>query len=476
MKTARLHTLVEHWFRQPVRPTNPAPISDVDPRHAAAVVDLALRAAEMAIQTGAVTSDATSYALTIMSAYGLTADVDVTFTSITISYHRRGRAEPITGFRGVRQRVTNYTQLTQLLRLIDDIGTGKLDLDLARDRLDALRANAQPYRGWVVTLGQAITGVGVAAILGGRPGEMVLAAIANSLMYLLQLVLSRTQLSVFFSQALGAAVPTAMALWVMHVRAGDSGWFSMVSPSLIVSAGIVTALAGVGVVGAARDAMDGNLITAGARTFDAVLQTAGIIVGVVITLWAGLALGVQGYIAPTSGYASPSAMQVVWAILIAVGLAFGFQLGLRAVPFVAVLAAAGFAVYQWSLPHVGNWPAAASLGALVVGFAAQFIVGRFRIPLIALTTAGVVALMPGSALYRGLYEVISNVDEPITVQAQISLGNAVLVAMGLAAGTTFGAQLARPFGRPTAKLFRIAELRALRRSGRSTLSTESVGR
>ena len=457
-----------------MREKNTLQPSDVDPRHAAAVVDLALRAAEMAIQTGAVTSDATSYALTIMSAYGLTADVDVTFTSITISYHRRGRAEPITGFRGVRQRVTNYTQLTQLLRLIDRIGSGTLDLDVARDKLDALRSESQPYRVWVITLGQALTGVGVAAILGGRPGEMLLAAIANSLMYLVQLALARTQLSVFFIQALGAAVPTTMAVWIMAVRATDIRWFSMVSPSLIASAGIVTALAGIGVVAAARDAMDGNLITAGARTFDAILQTSGIIVGVAITLWVGLKLGVEGYIAPTSGYASPSALQIVWAILIAIGLAFGFQLGLKALPFVAGLAAAGFAVYQWSLPVVGNWPAAAALGALVVGFLAQFIVGRFRIPLVALVTAGVVALMPGSALYRGLYELIRTIDEPVSVQAQISLSNAILVALGLAAGSTFGAQIARPVGLPTARLFRVAELRTVRRTRRSPTNTESV--
>ena len=106
---AKLNVVVERLFREPIRRRPSAPASDVDPRHAAAVVDLALRAAEMAIQTGAVTSDATSYALTVTSAYGLLADVDVTFTSITVSYHRRGKAEPITGFRGVRQRSTNYT-------------------------------------------------------------------------------------------------------------------------------------------------------------------------------------------------------------------------------------------------------------------------------------------------------------------------------------------------------------------------------
>ncbi len=471
---AALSRRVEQAFRKPRRPTNSTPASDVDPRYAASVVDLALKASEMAIQTGAVTSDAISYALTITSAYGLSADVDVTFTSITISYHRRGRAEPITGFRGVRQRSQNYTQLTQLLRLVDAIGTGKMELNVAHAKLDALKTHAQPYRAWVVTLGQGLTGLGVAAILGGRPFEMFLAGIGNALMYLLQLALARTQLSVFFTQAFGAAVPTALAVWIMHVRAGDSVIFSMVSPSLVVSAGIITALAGIGVVAAARDAMDGNLITAGARTFDALIQTAGIIIGVAITLWLGLALGVDGYIAPTAGYAAPSAIQVLWASLIAVGLAFGFQLGLGALPWVAFLGAAGFAVYQWSLPTVGNWPAAAALGALVVGFMAQFITGRFRFPLVALVTAGIVTLMPGSALYRGLYELMQTVDEPISVQAQINLGNAVMVALALAAGSTFGAQLARPFGHSTAKLVRVAELRALRRSSRTTSSTEAV--
>src|SRR5690606_17338191 len=122
--------------------------SQVDHLHAAAVVDLALRVAELAVQAGAVTSEATSFALTVTSAYGLAADVDVTWTSVTISYHRRGRAEPITGFRGVRKRNTNYTTLAQLTHLIDEIGEGGLDLEEAREKLDALYDNIRPYRGW----------------------------------------------------------------------------------------------------------------------------------------------------------------------------------------------------------------------------------------------------------------------------------------------------------------------------------------
>ncbi len=449
----------------PVRTS--APTSDVGSRHAAAVVDLALRAAELAVQCGAVTSEATSVALTICSAYGLVADVDITWTSVTISYHRLGRAEPITGFRRVRERDTNYTLLTQLMRFTDDVGTGELPLEEARARLDHIRGSVRPYRGWVVCLGKATVGAGVAAILGGRPFEMALAALANAMLYVVNLLLTRTRLSDFFIQAASAAVPTAFAIWIMHVRSGDSTVFAEVSPSLIVASGIVSLLAGIGYVAAARDAMDGNLLTSTARAVDAILQTSGIVVGVIMTLWVGFKIGVEGYIAPTSGYATPSLLQVLWASMIGVGIALGFHLGPRAIPWAALLAAAGFAVYQASIPWLGNVPGAAALGALVVGFGGQMITGRQRIPLIALITIGIVAMMPGSALYRGLYETIRSVGGPISVQAQINLGEATMIALALAAGSTLGAQLARPLGLPTSKLYRAAvELTTRRRPHR----------
>lgn len=464
------------WVRQDPTNRNHVPPSKVDHVQAAAVVDLALRVAELAIQAGAVTSEATSYALTVTAAYGLTADVDCTWTSVTISYHRRGKAEPITGFRGVRKRNTNYTTLARLMRLVDEIAERELDLDQGRDKLDALYEGIRPYRGWVVCLGQAVLGAGVAAILGGRPFEMVLAALANALLFLVQLLLARTNLSVFFIQAIGAAVPTALAVAIMHIRSGvGAGIFYEVSPSLIVASGIVSLLAGVGVVAAARDAMDGNLITATARAFDAILQTSGIVVGVAVTLWTGFKLGVAGYIAPTGGYATPSPLQIVWACLIAIGVGFGFQLGLRAFPYAAVLAAIGFGAYQYSSSWIGNEPGAAALGALVVGFLGQIVSGRARIPLIALVTTGIVAMMPGSSLYRGLYELIQAFDGPMSVQAQISLSQAAMIGLALAAGSTFGAQIAGPLGLPAARLLRISTLRALKRSNRQTTNTEATG-
>lgn len=462
---------LRHFFRQPLQERSLQQSTEVGGVHAAAVVDLALRAAELGVQAGALTSEATAFALTVGSAYGLEIDVDVTWTSITISYHHRGKAEPITGFRSVRQRAIDYTQLAELGELIDDVALGNLGVDAARERLDVIRHETRPYRTWVVCLGAGLSGAGVAAILGGRAPEMMLAGIANMLLYLVKIPLLRTQLSVFFIQAIAAAVPTTIALAVMELRSRPDGWLyplvETVSPSLIVAAGIVALLAGTGIVAAARDALDGNLLTASAGTFDAVIQTGGIVVGVVMALWVGFSMGVEGYIVPTSGWASPSPWQMVWAAMLAVGLGFSFQMGLRAMPVVAVLAAFGYAANMYSQPLFGSWVASIALGAFVVGFTAQLSAERWRVPVIALVTCGTVSMMPGSMLYRGIFETVINLDGPLSVQAQITLTQTVLVGVALAAGSALGGQVARPLSLPSNWIRRKAALSAIWRPRRS---------
>lgn len=460
---------IESWVRRPPRGTvvhQPGVVGDA---HAAAVVDLALRAAELGVQTGALTSEATTFALTVGSSYGLQMDVDVTFTSVIISYQPAHRPEPITGFRGVRQRVNNYTVLTSLSRLIERISSGRLTVDQARVELDRIRTQTPPYRHWVICVGQMMLGSGVAAILGGGVLEMLLAAIAGGLLYVVQVPLLRTQISVFFIQAAGATVPTAIALTIMQIRSNHEHslypLFYQVSPSMIVASGIVSLLAGTGIVAAARDALDGNLITAGARTYDAVIQTAGIAVGVTVTLWLGLRIGIEGYISPTAGWTLPSAWQVLWAAVIAVGVALGFQLGLRALPYCAVLGAIGYAVYQYGMLLIGSWPGAVAVGAFVVGFIAQLATRKLKIPPIALVTTGIVSMMPGSSLYRGLFEAIRNIEGPLSPQAGMALTQAALVGLALAAGSALGTQLARPLSMPDSWIVRNALRASLRRSG-----------
>lgn len=94
--------------------------------------------------------------------------------------------------------------------------------------------------------------------------------------------------------------------------------------------------------------------------------------------------------------------------------------------------------------HVG--PAVASGGAaLIVGFAAESWGQRFRVPSLVTSACGIVPLLPGLAIYRGLFLVVDD-STGLGAGIQVLLG-AAMVGLGLAAGVTFGELVAAPVRR-----------------------------
>lgn len=428
----------------------------IDAPTASAIVDLALRVSELALSVGASTADATAFALTVAQAYDLPLDVDVTWTSITASYHRSGKWEPITGFRSVRDRDNDYQMLARLSVFVDQVADGELTLVEARDRFGVLRRATRPYRAWVIALANGGLGMTVATMLGGFGLETLFAGLAMVVLFMVQRGLCRTGVAPFYQQIAGAAVPTIFALVIMQLRA-TMGWFADVSPSLIVAAGMVSLLAGLGVVTAARDALEGNLITSAARTFDTVLKTGGIVFGVVATLWVGQRLGAQGSISPTGAYVVPSLWQVLLGGLASIMFAFICHVSPRSLLACGLFGALGYGAFFYTMPVFDYYPAAATVGAFVVGVLAQLFSRVWRVPTLALITTGVVSLMPGMMLYRGLYYLINNANDATTVQAPGLLLDATLTGIGLAAGSMLGAQLVRPFLPDKAWRWRVAE-------------------
>ena len=74
----------------------------VDHVTARAVIDLAMRVGETLLSTGASASGVVATVLRLTDAYGLrSVHVDVSFTSISVSYHRGPDADPMTVMRGI---------------------------------------------------------------------------------------------------------------------------------------------------------------------------------------------------------------------------------------------------------------------------------------------------------------------------------------------------------------------------------------
>jgi hypothetical protein len=123
----------------------------VDQRTARAVIDLAMRVGETLLSTGASASDVVATVLRLIDAYGLrSVHVDVTFTSISVSYHRGPDADPMTVMRGVKVRSADLTRLERLQTLVRDIAQEPVEIDVARARFDDLIKSPHPYRRWVV--------------------------------------------------------------------------------------------------------------------------------------------------------------------------------------------------------------------------------------------------------------------------------------------------------------------------------------
>lgn len=83
-----------------------------------------MRVGETLLSTGASASDVVATVLRLTDAYGLrSVHVDVTFTSISVSYHRGPDADPMTVMRGIKVRSTDLTRLERLQTLCEILPT-----------------------------------------------------------------------------------------------------------------------------------------------------------------------------------------------------------------------------------------------------------------------------------------------------------------------------------------------------------------
>ena len=99
---------------------------------ARSVIDLAMRVGETLLSTGASASDVVATVLRLTDAYDLrSVHVDVTFTSISVSYHRGLDADPMTVMRGIKVRSMDLTRLERLPTLVRDIAAALLYAILA---------------------------------------------------------------------------------------------------------------------------------------------------------------------------------------------------------------------------------------------------------------------------------------------------------------------------------------------------------
>ncbi len=423
----------------------------VDPRDVHRTLQLALRAGEVLLSGGVGAAEVTAACTSVAEASGLT-DVacDITFTSLSLAGSGGPGLPPVSEMRLVTQRELDYTRVTAVHDLVSELVAGRLDRDAAEQLLREIRTARHPYRSEVVRGARAVLAAAVTLLLGGGWVVAASAIVATLVIDLVNGRLGRGRLPVFYQNVVGGLLATLVAIAL--VAAGAA-----VRPPLVVAGGIVLLLPGVTLVGAVQDAITSFYVTASARAFETFLLTTGIISGIAIGLSVGVRLGLPVQI-PDPDFTGLGRVpgQLLAAAVVSASFAVANHAPRRTLPVAGLAGAAGWG----TLVGVGGLglsaPIASAAAALVIGAGAAVLGRRQRVPALVHVAAGIVPLLPGLAIYRGLRALA----EGDSVRGTALLGSALAVGLALAAGALLGEFLARPPARARAgRERRLAELR-----------------
>jgi len=412
-----------------------------DTRDIYKTLDLGLRVGEVLLSSGAGAADVGATMLNVARSCGLRgATADVTFTELAMSYQTSFEEPALIQIRQVRHRDIDYEDLTLVDHLVRDLLDGSIDRDQARSRLARVVSSGHRRPRWAVTLGWGAMGGGVGLLVGGSAPVAMLAAAASMGVDLIQRQMSRRRLPGFYQQVAGGLFATGIAV-------GTASTGVQVSPSLVVTAGIIMLLAGINFMGAIQDALTGFPLTAGARILEALLATAGVIAGVSGGLTVGRLLGVDlGRLNPGATSLSDIPVMSIGAALAAAAFAFACYAPLRSLPPIALVAALAEVVF-WLVRDRGLGTAwASATSAVLIGVVSYALAGRVRVPPLVVVVPAIVPLLPGLSIYRGL-SLLSEGGDGI-----LSIISAATIAIALASGVIFGEHLAQPLKREARRL------------------------
>ena len=440
-------------------------------REARASLDLALRVGELMLRCGAGAPQVESSVVAVAAAAGLDhLEVDITLQSLLVQCTTPSGA-PLTMLRVVRSSTRDFARLTAVHEFVESLVAGAYDREAAAERLREIRRAPRFWPRWTVRLASGLVAGAVAVMLGAGGVAALVAAGSALLVEWVGRVLGRQGLPEFYQAALGGFVATTIAWGAFILGARGLLPVSTSEFAFIVAGGIVVLLPGRTVASAFEDAISGYSVTGAGRMFAVFLTTAGIISGVASGL--SLTRAVSGAfdldlaapsIVGTRALDAPVVVAVLGACVVGLAGAVSLRSRRRLVLPAGVLASVAVAV-QLGVGRADGFGqlSAAGVAALVLGCAGRLLALRLGAPALVLVVPGSYSLLPGLAIFRGLYEMVNGSGRDsgsLSLQGGITtLLGAMAVLLAIAAGSVLGDFLASPFDN------RIVQKRRARRRG-----------
>jgi uncharacterized membrane protein YjjP (DUF1212 family) len=414
----------------------------VDAREVNLTLDFCLRVGELLISTGAGAADVTATMRSLSQHLGLRgAEVDVTYTSLSMSYQADPEAIPIHTTRQVKNRTIDYDHLTAVDHLVRQVVRDEVDLQGARIALGRIISGGHRRPRWAATLGMAVMAAAFTVYVGGELRVVILAFISGASIDQLQHLLHRRwRLPLFYLQVAGAGLATLLAVIAAALPLD-------LDVSTSITANITVMLAGISFMGALQDALTGFHVTASARIMEALVSTAGIIAGVTGGLVFASAVGVPIHGAVSGGVTSLQSITLatVGGAVGAAAFAYAAYAPKRTLAPIAVIAAVAVILSIVVPGDVGRtWRVA--VAALFIGLVAYSVATRLKVPPLVIVVSSVVPFLPGYSIYRGL-TMLAQETPATTSVGLVALFTAASVALALASGVYLGEFIAQPLSR-----------------------------
>ena len=414
----------------------------VEAREVNLTLDFCLRIGELLMSTGAGAADVTATMRSLAQHLGLRgADIDVTYTSLSMTYQADPEAIPVHTTRQVKNRTTDYDHLTAVDHLVRKVVNDDIDLQGARIELGRIVSGGHSRPRWAVTLGVAMMAGTITIYLGGDLRVAVLALISAAAIDQLQLFMTRRwELPVFYVQVAGAGLATLLAVVAATLPLD-------LDVSNSITANITVMLAGIAFMGALQDALTGFHVTASARIMEALVSTAGIIAGVTggLVFAGSVGVDIEASVSTVGNTLTSVSVSVLGGAIAAAAFAYSAYAPTRTLFPVAVIAGIAVALSVVVPGDVGRtWRVA--VAALFVGLVAYSVASKLKVPPLIIVVSGAVPFLPGYSIYRGL-SMLAQETPATTSVGLVALFTAASVAMALASGVILGEYIAQPLQR-----------------------------
>lgn len=418
--------------------------SPVPPRASdARIIDVAMDLADVLLSMGVPAADVVATASEFCHAFATRrVHVDCNSTVLTFSQASDPEHDSLTVVRPVPARPLNYMTMQSVLEIADEATAGRLTLEQADHQIEELVRGQKRWPGWTQAVSAGLISAGCCLLFGTDVVTLLLTFLVGCLGERTLFLVSRLGLPPLVGQAAAAALITLSAL---ATSAAARALGHPIRPTPVVVGGIVMLVVGLMFVGAFQDALDEFYITSAARIFKVTMLTTGIVIGILLALSAARAVRLTDVVSPDPLPMGDPLLTLAGAAVIAAAYAWYCHATVLGVLVSGIVGTSTWSLYLIAVDAGVHDVLASGIAAFVAGLLAAMVARRWRIPSLAVTTGGIVTMVPGLRLWNGLMQLVSY---PLWSDDFFRGFTTLATALGIGLSIAIGASLGVVIGRP----------------------------